>query len=182
MIPYNITEMLMQFTHKMKALLALFVLGLVVALPASAGQYGSMASKQNIVQIAAGNPEFSTLVTALKKAGLVKTLEGKGPFTVFAPTNAAFAALPPGTVDNLLKPENRAQLRAILLYHVVPGKVTAAEAMQVHEAKTANGAELPIHSMDGKVMVGDATVTQADIMASNGVIHVIDKVLMPPQG
>lgn len=172
----------MQLNHKLKALLGLLVLGLVAALPAAATGYGHMPPKQNIVQIATGNPEFSTLVTALKEAGLVGTLEGKGPFTVFAPTNAAFAALPSGTLATLLQPENRAKLRAILLYHVVPGKITAAEAMKLVNARTVDGAELEISHMNGKVMIDDASVTQADIMASNGVIHAINKVLMPPQG
>lgn len=172
----------MKSLHKFNAFLA-FALLAFTALPAWANnQMGHAMAKQNIVQIAAGNPEFSTLVTALKEAGLVQTLEAKGPFTVFAPTNAAFAALPAGALENLLKPENRAKLRAILLYHVVPGEVTAAEAMKLDQAKTAESAELPIRHMDGQVMVGDAQVTQADIMASNGVIHVINKVLMPPQG
>ncbi len=127
--------------------------------------------------IAAGN--FNTLVAAIKAAGLVDTLKGAGPFTVFAPTDAAFAKLPPGTIDDLLKPENKAKLVAILTYHVVTGKVMAKDVASMTSAKTVNGKDLTIKTMDGKVMINDATVTTADIEASNGVIHVIDTVLMP---
>jgi len=115
----------------------------------------------------------------LKAAGLVDTLKGKGPFTVFAPTDDAFAKLPAGTVDDLLKPENKQKLIAILTYHVVPGKVTAAQAMKLTSAKTVNGESLNISTEGGTVKINDATVTKADIMCSNGVIHVIDTVLMP---
>ena len=112
-------------------------------------------------------------------AGLVDTLKGKGPLTVFAPTDEAFAKLPAGTVEDLLKPENRAKLQAILTYHVVPGQVTASEVVKLQSAPTANGRALKIETADGKVMVDNATVVQADIMASNGVIHVIDTVVLP---
>lgn len=134
---------------------------------------------KDIVATAAGNKDFSTLVAAVKAAGLVETLQGKGPFTVFAPTNEAFAALPEGTVTDLLKPENKKKLVAILTYHVVPGKVLAADAAKLTSAKTVNGEKLAIKSAGGKVMINDATVTAADIMTSNGVIHVIDHVLIP---
>ena len=107
------------------------------------------------------------------------TLKGKGPFTVFAPTDDAFAKLPAGTVDELLKPENKQKLIAILTYHVVAGKVTAAQAMKLNSAKTVNGQSLNIATSGGMVMINDATVTKADILCSNGVIHVIDTVLMP---
>lgn len=133
-----------------------------------------------IVDVAVGNPDFSTLVTALKAAGLVGTLQGAGPFTVFAPTNAAFAKLPAGTVENLLKPENKAQLTAILTYHVVPGKVLAADVVKLSSAKTVQGGEVRISTAGGGVKVNDATVTATDIAGSNGVIHVIDTVILPP--
>lgn len=122
---------------------------------------------------------IKTLAAALKAAGLVDTLKGPGPFTVFAPTDEAFAKLPAGTVDNLLKPENHDKLVAILTYHVVSGKVMANDVMKMNEAKTVNGKELKIMTMDGKVMVDNATVVKADIVCSNGVIHVIDTVLLP---
>jgi uncharacterized surface protein with fasciclin (FAS1) repeats len=134
---------------------------------------------QDIVDTAVAAGSYKTLVAALKAAGLVDTLKGKGPFTVFAPTDDAFAKLPAGTVDELLKPENKQKLIAILTYHVVPGKVTAAQAMKVNSAKTVNGEALTISTQGGTVMINDATVTKADIMCSNGVIHVIDTVLMP---
>jgi uncharacterized surface protein with fasciclin (FAS1) repeats len=134
---------------------------------------------QDIVDTAVAAGSFKTLVAALKAAGLVGTLKGKGPFTVFAPTDDAFAKLPAGTVDELLKPENKQKLIAILTYHVVAGKVTAAQAMKLHSAKTVNGQSLAISADGGTVKINDATVTKADIMCSNGVIHVIDTVLMP---
>ena len=134
---------------------------------------------RNIVDtaIAAGN--FSTFAGAIKAAGLTEALAAKGPFTVFAPTDEAFAKLPAGTLDDLLKPENKEKLKAILTYHVVSGKVMAAQAMKLNSAKTVNGKELTIKTEGGKVMINDATVTKADIHASNGVIHVIDTVLLP---
>ncbi len=138
-----------------------------------------MPADKDIVATAAASKDFSTLVAAVKAAGLVETLQGKGPFTVFAPTNEAFAALPEGTVADLLKPENKDKLVSILTYHVVPGQVLAADAAKLSSAKTVNGEELSIKSNDGKVRVGDATVVAADIMTTNGVIHVIDHVLLP---
>jgi uncharacterized surface protein with fasciclin (FAS1) repeats len=138
----------------------------------------SSAFASDIVDTAvAGN--FTTLVTAVKAAGLVDTLKGPGPFTVFAPTDEAFAKLPPGTVESLLKPENKAKLRRILMYHVVAGKVSSQDVVKLHSAKTAEGASIKITTMDGGVMVNNAHVIKADIAASNGVIHVIDTVLMP---
>ncbi|HMO87444.1 MAG TPA: fasciclin domain-containing protein, partial [Lacipirellulaceae bacterium] len=116
------------------------------------------AAQPTIVGAAAANQDFSTLVAAVKAAGLVETLSGKGPFTVFAPTNAAFAKLPPGTVENLLKPENRDQLVAVLTYHVVPGAVESAAAMKLSEAETVQGAKLPLKVKDGSLMVGGAKV------------------------
>ena len=142
-----------------------------------------MAAEKDVVDTAVAAGQFNTLAAALKAAGLVETLKGDGPFTVFAPTDEAFAKLPPGTLEMLLKPENKDQLKSILLYHVVPGKVTAEKVMTMDQAKTADdGKALKIKTEDGKCMVGDATVTKTDIMCSNGVIHVIDTVLMPPKG
>ena len=150
-----------------------------------------MYENKNIVQNAANSKDHTTLVAAVKAAGLVPTLEGKGPFTVFAPTNAAFEKLPPGTVDTLLMPENKKKLTDILTYHVVPGKVTAENLSGMIKAgdgkamlKTVNGETLTA-TMDGDSVVltdtkgGKAKVTIADVMQSNGVIHVIDTVLMP---
>lgn len=133
----------------------------------------------DIVDIAASNDDFSTLVAAVTAAGLVDTLKGPGPFTVFAPTNAAFAALPPGTVDMLLKPENKDQLVKVLTYHVVPGAVTSDQlAGKRMDVATVQGQTVHIDGRHG-VKVNRARVTTADIMASNGVIHVIDRVLLP---
>lgn len=139
---------------------------------------------KTIVEVAASNPEFSTLVSAVKAAGLADTLSGAGPFTVFAPTNDAFAKLPSGTLDSLLKPENKNKLAAILTYHVLAGKVMAAD-VKAGTVKTVNGASFTV-AVDGNNIVitdgqGDkAKVVQTDIPASNGVIHVIDTVLLPP--
>lgn len=134
--------------------------------------------KKDIVAVAAGNDDFSTLVAAVKAAGLVETLQGEGPFTVFAPTNDAFAKLPAGTVENLLKPENKDQLVSILTYHVVPGKVMAADVVGLSEADTVQGSKITIDTADG-VKVDNANVVATDINASNGVIHVIDRVIIP---
>lgn len=132
----------------------------------------------DIVDTAAGAGQFGTLVAALEAAGLVETLKGPGPFTVFAPTDAAFAALPAGTVDSLLKPENRDQLVGILTYHVLPGKVTSGDLENGLMADTVQGQKVSIMT-EGGVTVDGANVVQADIVASNGVIHVIDAVIMP---
>ena len=137
------------------------------------------AATTDIVDTAVAAGSFKTLTAALKAAGLVDTLKGKGPFTVFAPTDEAFAKLPAGTVADLLKPENKAKLVAILTYHVVPGNVMAAQAATLPSAKTVNGASLTIHVKSGTVMVDNATVTSADIVCTNGVIHVIDTVVLP---
>ncbi len=138
-----------------------------------------MEKEPDIVDIAASNGSFNTLVAAVTAAGLVDTLKGEGPFTVFAPTDAAFAALPAGTVDSLLLPENKDQLVSILTYHVVPGAVTSDQLAGQHlDVATVNGAEVRVNGSNG-VKVNDATVTTADIIASNGVIHVIDSVLLP---
>jgi uncharacterized surface protein with fasciclin (FAS1) repeats len=133
----------------------------------------------DIVDTAVAAGSFNTLAAALKAAGLVETLKGPGPFTVFAPTDEAFAKLPAGTLESLLKPENKAKLAGILTYHVVPGKVMAAELVKVTSEKTVNGQSIKV-SVDGsKVKVNDANVVKADVAASNGVIHVIDAVLLP---
>ena len=123
--------------------------------------------------------QFKTLAAALTEAGLVDTLKGAGPFTVFAPTDAAFAKLPAGTVETLLKPENKDKLTAILTYHVVPGRVMAADVGKLKEAKTVNGKMLAVSIKGSDVMINDAKVTATDIAASNGVIHVIDSVILP---
>lgn len=136
------------------------------------------APAKDIVDVAVGAGSFNTLVTAVKAADLVATLKSEGPFTVFAPTDEAFAALPEGTLDGLLK--DKAKLKEVLLYHVVPGKVMAADVVKLKSAKTAEGSSAKIAVEDGSVMVDDAKVVKTDIAASNGVIHVIDKVILPP--
>jgi uncharacterized surface protein with fasciclin (FAS1) repeats len=133
----------------------------------------------DIVDLAVQTEFLSTLVAAVKAGDLVGVLKGDGPFTVFAPTNEAFAKLPAGTVENLLKPENKAQLVAVLTYHVVPGKVYSKDLKNGMKAKTAQGSEVTITLKGGKAMVDNATVTTADIEASNGVVHVIDTVILP---
>jgi uncharacterized surface protein with fasciclin (FAS1) repeats len=141
----------------------------------------SVAKAADIVDTAIAAGSFKTLVTAVKAAGLVDTLKGKGPFTVFAPTDDAFAKLPAGTVENLLKPENKKKLAAILTYHVVPGKVMSKDlAGKKMMVKTVEGAQVSINATDG-VKVDDAKVVKADIVASNGVIHVIDTVIIPKE-
>ena len=145
-----------------------------------------MPATQTIAEIAAGNPDFSTLVTAVKAAGLAETLSGAGPFTVFAPTNAAFAKVPAATLESLLKPANKQQLADILTYHVVPGTVMAAD-VKSGSVTTVNGADFNVAVDSGNVILtdgqgGKAKVVTTDIAASNGVIHVIDAVLLPPAG
>lgn len=152
----------------------------VTAAGLAVGSLSGQAGNKDIVDTAVGAGQFNTLAAALKAADLVDTLKGPGPFTVFAPTDAAFAQLPAGTLEDLLKPENKAKLTAILTYHVVPGAVTAAEVTKLTEAKTVQGAAVKISAEGGKVMINDAHVVSADIAASNGVIHVIDKVILPP--
>jgi uncharacterized surface protein with fasciclin (FAS1) repeats len=150
-------------------------LGVLVAGPARA----EYTAQKDIVDTAASAGSFNTLVAAVKAAGLVETLKGEGPLTVFAPTDEAFAKLPQGTVESLLKPENRDKLTAILTYHVVPGRVTADQVVNLSTARTANGRDLRINASNGKVMVDNANVIKTDIMTSNGVIHVIDTVVLP---
>ncbi len=134
---------------------------------------------KNIVETAVAAGQFNTLAAALEAAGLVDTLQGEGPFTVFAPTDEAFARLPEGTVSELLKPENRDKLTAILTYHVVPGKVMSGKVVDLEEAGTVNGKMVSIAVDGGSVKINDATVVKADVETSNGVIHVIDRVLLP---
>ena len=158
-----------------KAAVVLAVAGLAI------GSNFARASNQDIVDTAVSAGQFKTLAAALKAADLVATLKGPGPFTVFAPTDEAFAKLPAGTVENLLKPENKAKLTAILTYHVVPGAVRAEQVTKLDQAKTVNGATVKVTTKGGKVTINDATVVKADTAASNGIIHVIDKVILPPQ-
>jgi uncharacterized surface protein with fasciclin (FAS1) repeats len=138
-----------------------------------------MEAPKDVIDIAISSPDHTTLVAAVTAAGLVETLKGAGPFTIFAPTNAAFSALPAGTVENLLKPEQKASLTNILTYHVVAGSVKAADLKDGQKVKTLQGEELTVSIKDGKVMINGANVTAADLSGSNGVIHVIDGVLMP---
>jgi uncharacterized surface protein with fasciclin (FAS1) repeats len=152
---------------------SLALVGMLAAAPARAQQ------TQNIVDTAASAGSFTTLAKALTAADLVATLEGPGPFTVFAPTDEAFAKLPAGTLDNLLKPENKDKLRRILTYHVVAGEVRAADVVKLRSAKAVSGDTITVKVRDGKVHVDDANVTKTDIQASNGVIHVIDTVILP---
>lgn len=159
-------------TRKPLAALQVFAFFLIASL-------SMVASSKDIVDTAVDAGSFKTLAAALQAAGLVDTLKGEGPFTVFAPTDEAFAKLPAGTLDSLLKPENKDQLVAILTYHVVPGKVTAEQVMSLSDAETVNGQSVAISMKDGAVKVDDATVVKADIMTSNGVIHVIDSVILP---
>ena len=137
------------------------------------------APAKDIVDTAVGAGSFNTLVAAVKAAGLVDTLKGKGPFTVFAPTDDAFKKLPPGTLEDLLKPENKEKLKGILTYHVVAGKVMAKDVVKMKSAKTVNGQSVTISMKDKDVMVDNAKVVKTDIACSNGVIHVIDTVVLP---
>jgi uncharacterized surface protein with fasciclin (FAS1) repeats len=144
----------------------------------------AMFPSKNIIQNAVNSKDHTTLVTAVKAAGLVQTLEGKGPFTVFAPTNAAFGKLPAGTVDNLVKPENKTMLTKILTYHVVPGRLEASDLTDGKMLKTVEGEQLAVKRDGGKIWIVDAKggssmVTISNVNQSNGVIHVVDTVLMP---
>lgn len=146
----------------------------LAAVPAHAG------SPKTIVSVATEAGSFKTLVAALKAADLAGALEAKGPFTVFAPTDEAFAKLPKGTLEELLKPENKAKLQAILKYHVHAGDVPSTQAVKLTSASTLEGSPLSLAVSDGTLMVGGARVVKADVRASNGVIHVIDSVVLPP--
>jgi uncharacterized surface protein with fasciclin (FAS1) repeats len=158
--------------------------------PASAGEKtvmvggAAMFPSKNIIQNAVNSKDHTTLVAAVKAAGLVETLEGRGPFTVFAPTNMAFGKLPAGTVDTLVKPENKPTLTKILTYHVVPGRLEASSLTDGKKLKTVEGEELTVKHQDGKIWIidakgGSSTVTISNVNQSNGVIHVVDTVLMP---
>lgn len=140
----------------------------------------SMSSSSTIADVAMSTGMHDTLVAALQSAGLANMLMESGSYTVFAPTDAAFAKLPAGTVEMLMRPENRDKLRSILQYHVVPGRVTAQQVMGMTTAKSTSGQTLQISTMGNQVMIGNAHVVKADVMASNGIVHVVDTVLMPP--
>ena len=163
--------------------LGLASLAAAAALSISIGMSApAQAAESDIVDTAVAAGSFKTLAAALSAADLVETLKGDGPFTVFAPTDEAFAKLPDGLVEDLLKPENKDKLTAILTYHVVPGAVMAADVVKLDEAKTVNGAMVDIEVKGNAVMVDGAKVTATDVAASNGVIHIIDTVILPPNG
>ena len=165
---------------KQFAVLAAAAAAIGSASVAMAGNYGDKSkATPDIVDTAVAAGSFTTLAAALEAADLIDTLKGDGPFTVFAPTDDAFAALPAGTVESLLQPENKDQLVAVLTYHVVPGKVKASDVVKLDSATTVNGADVSIAAGDSGVTVDNANVVQTDIMASNGVIHVIDAVILP---
>lgn len=172
-------------TNRLFSTIMIGAAALIVAVPAMAcdtakASRASMNSDATIVEVAAGNEDFSTLVAAVKAAGLVETLQGEGPFTVFAPTNEAFAKLPAGTVEELLKPENKDMLISVLTYHVVAGKVKAGDVVKLKSAKTVQGQNVDIRVTDqNRVIINNALVLSADIEAANGVIHVIDTVILP---
>ena len=149
---------------------------LLLATTAFAGSYGK---KSDIVDTAVANGDFTTLAAALEAGDLIDTLKSEGPFTVFAPTDAAFAKLPDGTVEMLLMPENKDKLVAILTYHVVAGKVSAADVVTLDSATTANGSDVTINVRDDSVFINDSRVVMTDIRASNGIIHVVDTVILP---
>jgi uncharacterized surface protein with fasciclin (FAS1) repeats len=159
--------------------LKIVLLPLLVVLAIGTASLTLAQDMKDIVDTAVAGGSFDKLVTAVKAAGLVETLKGKGPFTVFAPTDEAFAKLPGGTLDNLLKPENKAKLEALLTYHVVPKKLTAKNVVIMTSAKTVNGHSLTFKFKDGWVLVDNAKVVKTDIMCTNGVIHGIDAVVLP---
>jgi len=187
----NTVTVIIRLPNKMREKMKNFSYGIVwivlftLPVAALAGGYGYSKDKsaamdtKDIVDTAISAGSFNTLTQAVQAADLVDTLKSNGPFTVFAPTDEAFAKLPAGTLENLLKPENKAQLQAILTYHVVPGKVMSADAAMVSSAKTVNGQSFRITKSGSGLMVDEAHVIKADIAASNGVIHVIDQVILP---
>ena len=166
----------------MKTLKSIITIGLVAMISFSGGVMAQVGSKNksDIVDLAASTDFLSTLVAAVKAGDLVETLKGKGPFTVFAPTNEAFAALPEGTLETLLKPENKDQLVKILTYHVVSGKIKSTDLKDGMQAKTVEGSKIKVQISDAGVKINEANVTTADIEASNGIVHVIDQVMLPP--
>ena len=167
--------------HKKIIIISSLILSLIALnTTAFAGNsYAKKKVKQDIVDVAVANGSFNTLAAALDAAGLIDTLKSDGPFTVFAPTDEAFSKLPVGTVESLLQPENKDKLVSILTYHVVAGKVKAAKVVKLDSATTVQGSDVSINVTDGKVMVNNATVIMTDVKASNGIIHVIDEVIMP---
>src|SRR5688572_2553213 len=161
-------------------MLKTFVLGIAMSvLTVSSADAQTRQGHQDIVETAVSAGSFTTLAKALQAADLVGTLKGDGPFTVFAPTDDAFARLPAGTLDDLLKPENKAKLRRILTYHVVPGRVSSSEVVKLRTAKAVSGDTINVKANGGTVMIGAARVVKTDVQASNGVIHVIDAVILP---
>ncbi len=164
---------------KIAKLTTTLVTVLVLTLFGSADSFSSEKGSKDLVDIAVDAGSFNTLVAAVKAAGLVETLKGDGPFTIFAPTDEAFSKLPEGTVETLLKPENKDKLISILTYHVVSGSVKAADVVKLKEAKTVNGQYAKISIMEGNVYVDNAKVVKTDIIGTNGVIHVIDSVILP---
>jgi uncharacterized surface protein with fasciclin (FAS1) repeats len=171
----------MQYVNVARVAIVSILLNGLALVGATQAEHHEAGMKKDIVDTAVSAGSFSTLVSAVKAADLVDTLKGKGPFTVFAPTDEAFAKLPKGTLDDLLKPENKAKLQAILTYHVVPGKVMATDVVKLNSAKTVNGQTLTIDAKNGAVMVDNAKVAKTDIETSNGVIHVIDTVVLPKE-
>ena len=163
----------------LKNTFAFATIAAVVLTVATSGTTAVRAETRDVVDTAIAAGSFKTLAKALDAAGLVNTLKGAGPFTVFAPTDEAFAKLPDGTLETLLKPENKEKLRRILTYHVVPGTVMAADVVKLHSAKAVSGDTITVKVQDGVVHVDNATVTSADVLASNGVIHVINSVILP---
>lgn len=164
---------------KVMKILALAQFGLLMSMALTAARADAAHHEKDIVDVAVAAGDFDTLAAALDAADLIDTLKGDGPFTVFAPTDEAFAKLPAGTLDSLLKPENKDDLIAILTYHVVPGKVLAEDVVKLSEAPTVNGKDLTIKLESSNVLIDQATVLKTDIAASNGVIHVIDTVMLP---
>ena len=163
----------------LKKTFAFATVAAVVLTVAASGTTAVRAETRDVVDTAIAAGSFKTLAKALDAAGLVTTLKGAGPFTVFAPTDEAFAKLPDGTLETLLKPENKEKLRRILTYHVVAGKVMASDVVKLQSAKAVSGDTITVKVEDGVVHVDNATVTSADVLASNGVIHVIDSVILP---
>jgi len=163
----------------LKKTFAFATVAAVVLTVAASGTTAVRAETRDVVDTAIAAGSFKTLAKALDAAGLVTTLKGGGPFTVFAPTDEAFAKLPDGTLETLLKPENKEKLRRILTYHVVAGKVMASDVVKLQSARAVSGDTITVKVEDGVVHVDNATVTSADVLASNGVIHVIDSVILP---
>ncbi len=161
--------------------LSVLFLGMLIVLQTPTVEAGCGTCDKTVVQNATNTASFTTLVAAVQAAGLAEKLSGPGPFTVFAPTNEAFSKLPPGTLEELLKPENKAKLVSVLTYHVVPGNVKAKDVVKLKEATTVAGSNVAIVVKNGVIMIDGAKVVQTDITSSNGVIHVIDAVILPKQ-